>query len=57
MIHTVAAKVWAQNYCPRKILNSTSMVIRRHLDKDPTLTARKHKENNPGLLHDVFLII
>ncbi|KAG7155316.1 putative Helix-turn-helix domain-containing protein 1 [Homarus americanus] len=42
---------------PRKIQNRTSKVIKRQLDKNPTLTARKLKENNPALLQDVFLII
>ncbi|KAG7157272.1 putative Transposable element Tc1 transposase-like 59, partial [Homarus americanus] len=38
---------------PRKIQNRTSKVIKRQLDKNPTLTARKLKENNPALLQDV----
>ena len=38
---------------PRKITNRTSKVIRRQLDKNPTLTARKLKESNPSLLQDV----
>ncbi|KAG7154855.1 putative Transposable element Tc1 transposase-like 52, partial [Homarus americanus] len=38
---------------PRKIQNRTSKVIKRQLDKNPTLTARKLKENNPALVQDV----
>ena len=38
---------------PRKISNRTSKVIRRQLDKNPTLTAQKLKEKNHALLQDV----
>merc|ERR1712035_95271 len=38
---------------PRKISNRTFKVIRRQLDKNPTLTARKLKEKNHALLQDV----
>ena len=40
---------------PRKISNCIYKVIRRQLDKNPTLTAQKLKENNPALLQDVFV--
>ena len=40
---------------PRKISNRTTKAIRRQLDKNLTLTARKLKENNHALLQDVFV--